>query len=229
MATSLERLASINQRLSEALKRSGRGLSEVELIAVSKTAPYSAVAELVDAGQRLFGESRVQEAKLKIPMLPSEVRWHFLGHLQKNKIRQALPLFEMFHGIDSVALASDINRIATETGARPRILLEVNLAGEASKFGFSPQEVKSEMETILGLEQIKVEGLMTIPPIAEEGESSRRYFAGLRELRDLLQREFNVALPHLSMGMSSDFEVAAEEGATLVRVGTAIFGERVYN
>ena len=181
---------------------------------------------MFEAGQLLFGESRVQEAKIKIPLLPGTLRWHFIGHLQKNKVRQALPLFEMFHGIDSLALATDINRIAAETGARPRILLEINLAGEASKFGFSPETVRREMEAILGLDRVQVEGFMTIPPIAEDPESSRRYFAGLRELSESIQGEFKVALPQLSMGMSSDFEVAAEEGATLVRVGTALFGER---
>jgi len=174
----------------------------------------------------LFGESRVQEAKVKIPLLPSQVRWHFIGHLQRNKVRQALPLFEMFHGIDSMALASDINRIAAETGAHPRILLEVNLAGEASKFGFTPDSLCQDFERLLGLERVQVEGLMIIPPVAENPEDSRRYFAALRGLRDSLQNQFQVVLPHLSMGMSSDFEVAVEEGATLVRVGTALFGER---
>jgi len=226
MATSSERLASINQRLLEAVKRSGRGLSEVELIAVSKTYSADAVRDLVDVGHWLFGESRVQEAKGKIPLLPSKVRWHFIGHLQKNKIRQALPLFEMFHGVDSLALAVDMNRIAAETGARPRILLEVNLAGESSKFGFAPEAVRRDLEQILALDRVGVEGLMTIPPIADKPEDSRPIFSGLRELRDSLQEEFKIKLPHLSMGMSSDFEVAAEEGATLVRVGTAIFGER---
>jgi len=226
MRTCSERLASINQRLLEAAKRAGRGLEEVELIAVSKTYPHTAIREMVEAGQMLFGESRVQEAKVKIPLLPSQVRWHFIGHLQRNKVRQALPLFEMFHGIDSMALASDINRIAAETGAHPRILLEVNLAGEASKFGFTPDSLCQDFERLLGLERVQVEGLMIIPPVAENPEDSRRYFAALRGLRDSLQNQFQVVLPHLSMGMSSDFEVAVEEGATLVRVGTALFGER---
>lgn len=226
MSTPIERLQIIKELLAQAAKRAGRGLSEVELIAVSKTHPPEAVREIFDAGQILFGESRVQEAKAKIPLIPSQARWHFIGHLQRNKIRQALPLFEMFHGIDSLSIASDISRIATETGSHPRILLEINLAGESTKFGFSPQTVRGELEQILKLDRLQLEGLMIIPPPAEEPEESRRYFARLRELRDALQEEFKIVLPHLSMGMSGDFEVAVEEGATLVRVGTAIFGER---
>ena len=179
-----------------------------------------------DAGQQIFGESRVQEARAKIPLLPSALRWHFIGHLQKNKVRHALSLFEIFHSIDSLDLAQDVERIAAEEGLRPRVLLEVNVAGEGSKIGFEPDRLRSEMETILGLGRLSVEGLMTIPPFAPEPEGSRKYFALLRALRDQLENEFALKLPQLSMGMSGDFAVAIEEGATLVRVGTAIFGER---
>ena len=179
-----------------------------------------------EAGQTLFGESRVQEARAKIPELPSSLRWHFVGHLQKNKIRHALPLFELFHGIDSLDLARDLNRVAEEEGMHPRILLEVNVAGEGSKFGFKPETVRQEMEQLLSLNRLSIEGLMTIPPLAEEAEASRKFFVDLRELRDALETEFNMKLPQLSMGMTNDFVVAVEEGATLVRVGTAIFGER---
>ena len=182
--------------------------------------------EVIDAGHLLFGESRVQEARAKIPLLPAKTRWHFIGHLQKNKIRQALPLFELFHGVDSLELARDIDRIAEECGARPRILLEVNLAGEASKFGFKPDTLRGELEDLLALNRLQIDGLMTIPPFAEEAEASRKYFAGLREFRDKLQEEFRVDLGELSMGMSNDFAVAIAEGSTMVRVGTAIFGER---
>ena len=177
-------------------------------------------------GRLLFGESRVQEARAKIPLLPSRLRWHFIGHLQKNKIRHALPLFEMFHGVDSLALAQDMQRIADEDGMQPRVLLEVNVAGEASKHGFTPEAVRRDLEAVLSLGRLTVEGLMTIPPFAPEAEASRRYFVALRELRDQLEAEFGVRLPQLSMGMSGDYAVAIEEGATLVRVGTAIFGER---
>ncbi len=220
------RLAQVQKRISEAAGRAGRSPNDIELVAVSKTHAAEKVQDAVDAGHFLFGESRVQEARVKIPLLPSRLRWHFIGHLQKNKIRHALPLFELFHGIDSLALSQDMERIAAEEGLRPRILLEVNLAGEASKHGFQPDTLRRDFEAILSLGRLTVEGLMTIPPLAPEPEASRRYFVALRELRDQLETEFHVRLPQLSMGMSDDFTVAIEEGATLVRVGTAIFGQR---
>jgi len=174
----------------------------------------------------LFGESRVQEARAKIPDLPSALRWHFIGHLQKNKIRHALPLFELFHGIDSLDVARQMDRIAEEEGARPRILLEVNVAGEGSKFGFKPEQVEREMGSLLELPRLSIDGLMTIPPLVAEAEGSRKFFMELRELRDRLEAKFQMKLPQLSMGMTNDFPVAVEEGATLVRIGTAIFGDR---
>ena len=177
-------------------------------------------------GKLLFGESRVQEARAKIPELSSNIRWHFVGHLQKNKVRQALPLFEMIHSVDSLALAQDINRIAEEEGLYPRVLLEVNVAGEGSKFGFAPDDLREQMEALLALPRLSIEGLMCIPPLAVEAEDSRKFFVQVRELRDSLQKEFNMKLPQLSMGMTQDFPIGIEEGATLVRVGTAIFGER---
>src|SRR6266849_9466941 len=184
------------------------------------------VREAIEAGQTLFGESRVQEARVKIPELPSNLRWHFVGHLQKNKIRHALPLFELIHSVDSLALAQDMNRVAEEEGSHPRVLLEVNMAGEGSKFGFKPENLREQMETLLALGRLSILGVMTIPPLAPEAEASRQYFVQLRELRDRLQTEFHVDLAQLSMGMTKDFPIAVEEGATLVRVGTAIFGER---
>jgi pyridoxal phosphate enzyme (YggS family) len=154
------------------------------------------------------------------------LRWHFVGHLQKNKIRHALPLFGLFHGVDSLALAQEMNRIATEEGAHPRVLLEVNVAAEGSKFGFKASALRVEMESVLALPRLSIEGLMCIPPLAEDAEGSRKFFVQLRELRNSLETEFDLKFPHLSMGMTQDFWVAVEEGATLVRVGTAIFGER---
>ena len=156
----------------------------------------------------------------------SNIRWHFVGHLQKNKVRQALPLFEMIHSVDSLALAQDINRIAEDEGLYPRALLEVNVAGEGSKFGFAPNKLREQMEEVLELPRLSIEGLMCIPPVADEAEASRQYFVALRKFRDSLENEFNLKLPHLSMGMTNDFPIAIQEGATLVRVGTAIFGER---
>ena len=222
-----ERLAEVRARIAEAARDSGRKSEELELVAVSKVHPPEAVREALEAGQTVFGENRIQEARAKIPLVSSRARWHFIGHLQKNKIRQALPLFELLHGVDSLALARDLHRIAEEDGQRPRILLEVNVAGEGSKFGFKPAELAGELETMMAeLPRLEVAGLMAIPPFHPKPEESRPYFAALRELRDRLQEKLRAGLPQLSMGMSNDYEVAIQEGATLVRVGTAIFGER---
>ena len=221
-----ENLTRVRDEMARAAERSGRDAADVLLIAVSKKQDAEKVRAAFDAGQPIFGESRVQEARAKIPLLPAAVRWHFIGHLQKNKVRPALPLFELFHSVDSLALAQDIQRIAEEEGVRPRVLLEVNVAGEGSKLGFTPDRLRAEMEALLAFGRLEIEGLMAIPPFAPEAEKSRRYFVMLRELRDAVEREFAVKLPQLSMGMSNDYAVAIEEGATLVRVGTAIFGER---
>ncbi len=226
MAEIAENLERVREQIAQAATKAGRTADEIELVAITKTHPAERVREAIEAGQKLFGESRVQEARVKIPELPSNLRWHFVGHLQKNKIRHALPLFELIHSVDSLALAQEINRMAEEEGLHPRVLLEVNVAGEGSKFGFAPGTLREQMETLLALPRLSIEGLMTIPPLAEEREASREFFAQLRELRDALETEFEVKLSQLSMGMTSDFMVAIEEGATLVRVGTAIFGER---
>ena len=226
MASIAENLERVLEQIARAAAKANRSVDDVELVAISKTHDAEKVREAVEGGQLLFGESRVQEARVKIPDLPSNLRWHFVGHLQKNKIRHALPLFELIHSIDSLALAEDVNRIAEEDGLHPRVLLEVNVAGEGSKFGFKPEMLRTEMESLLALPRLSILGLMTIPPLAEEAEVSRKHFIQLRELRDRLQTEFHVDLAQLSMGMTQDFPVAVEEGATLVRVGTAIFGER---
>ena len=226
MQSPIEAFAAVREKISIASKKSGRSPEEIELVAVSKTHPPEAVQSLANAGQNVFGESRVQEARAKVSLLPGRLRWHFIGHLQKNKIRAALPLFELFHSIDALELARQFQRIAEEDGQRPRVLLEVNVAGEASKFGFSPTAIQSQMEEILAFDRLEVVGLMGMAPLAPEAEHSRRYFQDLRELRDRLQTEGGVGLPHLSMGMSGDYLVAIEEGATLVRVGSAIFGSR---
>ena len=226
MALIAENLERVRVQIAQAAAKVGRAVDEIELVAISKTHDAAKVREAIEAGQSLFGESRVQEARVKIPELPSNLRWHFVGHLQKNKIRHALPLFELTHSVDSLALAEDINRIAEEDGLHPRVLLEVNVAGEGSKFGFQPDKLRAEMESLLALPRLSILGLMTIPPIAEEAEASRKYFVQLRDLRARVQTEFHVDLAQLSMGMTQDFAVAVEEGATLVRVGTAIFGER---
>lgn len=221
-----ENVERVRARLSGAARKAGRSVDEVQLIAISKTHPAESVRAAHAAGLDTFGESRVQEARAKIPDLPSSLHWHFVGHLQKNKIRHALPLFELFHSVDSLALASDIHRMADEEGMHPRVLLEVNVSGEGSKFGFSPERLRTDMNSLLALSRVTIEGLMTIPPLAPEAELSRKFFVQLRDLRDQLENEFAMRLTELSMGMTNDFEVAIEEGATMVRVGTAIFGQR---
>jgi PLP dependent protein len=226
MLSVAENLDRVREQIADAAAKSSRSINDVELVAITKTHPVEKVREAVDAGQTLFGESRVQEARMKIPELPSNVRWHFVGHLQKNKVRQALSLFEMIHSVDSAELAQEMNRIAHEEGLRPRVLLEVNVAGEGSKFGFRTDKLRGVMETLLMLPRLSIEGVMCIPPLTGKAEEARRYFVQLRELRDSLESDCDVKLPQLSMGMTNDFTVAVEEGATLVRVGTAIFGER---
>jgi len=226
MSSILDNLERVREQIAQAAAKAGRDVKDVELVAITKTHPAEKVREAVEAGQTLLGESRVQEARAKIPELSSNIRWHFVGHLQKNKVRLALPLFEMIHSVDSLALAQDINRIAEEEGFYPRVLLEVNVAGEGSKFGFAPDDLRKQMEALLGLPRLSLEGLMCIPPLAVESEDSRKFFVEVRKLRDSLEKEFNMKLPQLSMGMTQDFAIGIDEGATLVRVGTAIFGER---
>lgn len=226
MTSVAENLENVREQIAQAAAKAGRAAGDIELVAITKTHPPEKVRQAAEAGQTLFGESRVQEARAKIPELPSNLHWHFVGHLQKNKIRHALPLFELFHSVDSLALAQEMNRIAADEGMRPRVLLEVNVAGEGSKFGFAPDKLREQIEELLALQRLSILGLMTIPPLVDKAEASRRYFVQLRELRDRLQTEFHVDLPQLSMGMTQDFPIAVEEGATLVRVGTAIFGER---
>jgi pyridoxal phosphate enzyme (YggS family) len=227
MVSIAENLERVREQIARAAAKSGRSPDDVELVAITKTHSAEKVRKAIEAGQTLFGENRVQEARAKIPELPSNIRWHFVGHLQKNKIRHALPLFELIHSVDSLVLAEDVDRIAQEEALHPRVLLEVNVAGEGSKFGFAPENLRAQMEALLALPRLSILGLMTIPPLAEEAEASRKYFVQLRELRDHLQTEFRVDLAQLSMGMTQDFAIAVEEGATLVRVGTAIFGERL--
>jgi pyridoxal phosphate enzyme (YggS family) len=226
MRSIAENLQRVREQIASAAAHSGRSADDVELVAIAKTHPAEKVREAIEAGQTLFGESRVQEARIKIPELPSNLRWQFVGHLQKNKVRQALALFEMIHSVDSLALAQDIDRIAEEEGLYPHVLLEVNVAGEGSKFGFAPDDLREQMEVLLALPRLSIEGLMCIPPLTVESEDSRKFFVELRELRDSLEKEFKMKLPQLSMGMTQDFQIGIQEGATLVRVGTAIFGER---
>src|SRR5438093_2779789 len=182
MASITENLERVREQIGHATAKANRNADDVELVAISKTHDATKVREAIEAGQTLFGESRVQEARVKIPELPSSLRWHFVGHLQKNKIRHALPLFEMIHSVDSLALAQDMNRIAEEEGMHPRVLLEVNVAGEGSKFGFKPDNLRDQMEGLLALPRLSIEGLMCLPPLGVESEDSRKFFVQVREL-----------------------------------------------
>ncbi len=226
MALIHDNLSLVKSKIAEAAQRVHRKPEDVELIAVSKTFPADVIREAVEAGHRLFGENRVQELLGKIADLPPDLRWHLIGHLQSNKVRKILPVVEAIHSVDSLALACDINRVASELGLFPKVYLEVNVAGEATKHGFAPDTVEAALEDLLKLDRLQIEGLMCVPPISEKAEDSRRYFVLLRELRDRLAKVAGVPFSGLSMGMSGDYTVAVEEGATLVRVGSAIFGGR---
>lgn len=226
MAALAERLVGLRERIAAACAAAGRAATEVELLAVSKTFPAEAVAEARAAGQRLFGESRQQEAAPKIAALPDDIEWHFIGALQRNKARKVLADFACIHSVDSLRLAEYLDRVAGEEGKRPGVYLEVNVAGEDSKGGFAPAELLAAAEQLRGFTHLDLRGLMSIPP---EGDDSRRWFAATRELRDRLQASAGLALPGLSMGMSGDFEEAIAEGATIVRVGSALFGNRDYS
>lgn len=221
-----ERLAAIKKIIADTAASAGRGADEVQLIAISKTHPPESILEAMEVGQLIFGENKIQEAKAKIPLLPSKARWHFIGHLQKNKIRTALPLFELIHGVDSLELARNIDRIAEELGLFPKILLEVNIAGESTKYGFKRDDLHRDMHDLLALERVQIDGLMGMAPIVEKADMARPFFANLRVLRDDLETAFGIKLPELSMGMSGDYTAAIMEGATMVRIGTAIFGPR---
>jgi len=221
-------LSEVKSSIAEACMRAGRDPADVELIAVSKTFPTESVREAAEAGHRLFGESRIQEAEPKIASLPGSLHWHFIGSVQRNKVRRILQNFEAIHAIDSLRLASYTHEIAAELGLFPRIFLQVNIGGETSKGGFAPDLLRAEMEGLLGLGRLEIVGLMCIPPVGPDAESARPWFSSLRNLRDSLEVEFGVKLPALSMGMSGDYQVAIAEGATHVRVGSAIFGKRTY-
>jgi len=219
-------LINIHSRIQDAAHRVGRQLSDVRLVAVSKTYPPAVIQEAWNAGQHVFGENRVQDALPKIAELPAEAKWHFIGHLQSNKIRKALPAFTLIHGVDNLELAQQINRIAGEMGLTANILLEINVSGESSKFGFSPTDLRQNLEGLLCLPNIGINGLMTMAPYSEDPETARPVFSKLRILRDELAAKTGQALRELSMGMSGDFEVGIEEGATIVRIGSSIFGHR---
>ena len=214
--------------MDEACARAKRSPADVQLLAVSKGHGPDAIAAAADLGQTLFGENKVQEAKAKIPLCPGRLRWHMIGHLQSNKCRDAVHLFSMIEGVDSLDLAIEINKQAEKSARTMPILLEVNLAGESSKFGYKPEALLAEFMEINALPKIEIHGLMTVPPYSPNPERSRGYFRQLRALKTKCEEVLGAPLPQLSMGMSGDFETAIEEGATIVRIGTALFGPRSY-
>jgi pyridoxal phosphate enzyme (YggS family) len=218
----------IRRRMGEACARAKRNAADVQLLAVTKGHGPEAVAAAADVGQPLFGENKVQEAKAKIPLCPGRLRWHMIGHLQSNKCRDAVQLFDMIEGVDSLAVAEEINKQAEKFVKTVPILLEVNVAGEASKFGYKPDALLAEFMQINSLPRIEIHGLMTVPPYSPNPELSREYFRQLRAIKTKCEELLGAPLPHLSMGMSGDFEIAIEEGATIVRIGTALFGRRSY-
>ena len=219
-------LETIRRGMREACERAGRDVATVELMAVSKGQTPDAVRAAADLGLRLFGENKVQEGKVKISLCPARLRWHMIGHLQSNKCRDAVHFFEMIQSVDSLALAQEINKRAEAAAKTMPVLLEINVAGEASKFGYPPEQMLAELRTINALPRLEVLGLLAIPPFSPVPEKTRPYFQKLHELNQRAEAVLGVPLPELSMGMSGDFEIAIEEGATLVRVGTALFGER---
>jgi hypothetical protein len=222
-----DRLARLRQRIGQAAAASGRRPATVRLVAVGKTHPADRLREAVHAGVQILGENYIQEAREKIAALADlTVSWHFIGHLQTNKARIAVRLFDLIHTVDSLRLARELDKEAAKIGKRQDVLLEVNIGAEESKSGVTADQAPGLALQIGRLAHLNLCGLMTIPPLDEDPEKSRPHFAALRGLRDQMAATLNTALPELSMGMSADVEVAISEGATLVRVGTAIFGQR---
>lgn len=222
----VQRLSEVRQRIVAACQRAGRDPDTVRLIAVSKTFPAEAVLQAIVAGHYRFGESRLQEAQAKLEQLPADLSWHFIGRVQRNKVRKILPLFGTIHGIDSLKLSEHTDRVAAEMGLRPKVFLQVNIGREGSKGGFDPEQIGCEVDALIALNQIDIQGLMCIPPIEPDEQAARKWFIRLRELQQVLTPHFGAGFSQLSMGMSGDYEVAIEEGATVVRVGSAIFGGR---
>ena len=226
-----ENLRGVEKRIEEACKRSNRDPKEVTLIAVSKTKPVEMLQEVYDAGARNFGENKVQEIMDKYDHLPQDIHWHMIGHLQRNKVKYIVDKVQMIHSVDSLRLAETIDKEAKKKNVTVPILIEVNVAEEDSKFGLSLEEVTALAEEISKLSNIRVCGLMTVAPFVEDPEENREVFRSLKKLSvDIAAKNINnVTMSVLSMGMTNDFEVAVEEGATMVRVGTAIFGARDYS
>lgn len=227
----VENLAKVEKKVCAACERAGRRRDEVTLIAVSKTKPVSMIEELLPGGTRDFGENKVQELCEKYEQLPKDIRWHLIGHLQRNKVKYVVDKACLIHSVDSLRLAEAISAEGKKRGITVPVLIEVNVAGEESKFGVKPEEAEGLIREIAGMPSISVKGLMTIAPYVENPEENRIHFSNLRKLCVDIKNKIidNVSMNILSMGMTGDYEVAIEEGATMIRVGTGIFGERDYN
>src|SRR5215471_5634015 len=219
-------LQSVHNRIEAACARVERDPASVTLIAVTKSQPPEVVTEAAQLGLTIFGENKVQEAKAKIPQCSGRLRWHMIGHLQTNKARDAVELFEMIQSVDSLRLAQELSTRAEQAAKTVPILLEVNVAGEASKFGYRPEILKAELDQLNALPRLELQGLMGIPPWAAEPDKVRPMFRQVCDLKKECEQRLGAPLAHLSMGMTGDFEVAIEEGATMVRIGTALFGPR---
>ena len=213
------------ERIERAAQGVGRNPEEISLVAVSKTVESARIKEAIEAGVSILGENYVQEAQKKIDEIGRTVSWHFIGHLQSNKAKYAVRLFDMIHSLDSIELAEELNRRAEKEGRTMNVMIEVNLSGETTKFGTEEARVIDIAQKVLNLNHLSLVGLMTMPPYFDSPDMSRPYFIQLRELKERMGKE-GIPVKELSMGMSNDFEIAIEEGATFVRVGTAIFGER---
>ncbi|MCL4176319.1 MAG: YggS family pyridoxal phosphate-dependent enzyme [Verrucomicrobia bacterium] len=216
----------IRSKLAAACERAGRGIDTVTLVSVSKGQPPETVRAAAELGLTIFGENRIQEAKAKISLCPNRLRWHMIGHLQTNKCREAVRLFDLIHSVDSLHLAAELDRCAERAAKTIRILLEVNVAGEASKYGYAPAQLLAELPELNRFRRLEIHGLMTMAPWSPDPEKARPVFRRLRKLQAECGSILGAPLSELSMGMSGDFEVAIEEGATLVRLGTALFGDR---
>ena len=223
-----ENIQSVQDRIASAAKRVGRDVGSIELVAISKTKPASLIVEAIDAGITDIGENRVQEAKSKHTQVDRPARWHLVGHLQTNKVKQALQIFDLIHSVDSVRLLAEINRRSCQLNRQTDALVEVNTSGEESKYGLQPNQVLSFMQSTLEYPYVRIKGLMTIGKFLAEPEDVRPSFTLLRRLKEKIDNQGypNIQMKYLSMGMTNDFEVAIEEGANMVRIGSAIFGER---
>ncbi|OYD15976.1 YggS family pyridoxal phosphate-dependent enzyme [candidate division WOR-3 bacterium JGI_Cruoil_03_51_56] len=226
--TIAENIARLEKRIQIACDKAGRKRSDITLVAVSKTKPVAMILEAIRAGMTDIGENRVQEAARKKPLVPMPVTWHFIGHLQTNKVKKALDIFSVIQSVDSARLALEIQRRSEQTDKRVKILAEVNTSAEPTKFGTTPEKLTELVKEIIGLDRLELIGLMTIGPgwATRDPEASRPCFQMLARLAEQTRQKFGIPLPNLSMGMSSDFEIGIEQGATIIRVGTAIFGPR---